>query len=122
MVVVLYGQGIAIQRDKLWARLRGIGRRVPLRLENVTGTEPFLRALFASGSPGRVSPSFGPDPAKACPQLVSLDGDALAVEDDDHAAGRVGGVEGLIDSRLQRLEDLVDLVPPAGKEALAAQE
>jgi len=65
VVVVLYGQGIAIQRDKLWARLRGIGRRVPLRLENVTGTEPFLRALFASGSPGRVSPSFGLDPADA---------------------------------------------------------
>jgi hypothetical protein len=65
VVVLLYGQGIAIQRDKLWARLRGIGRRVPLRLESATASEPFLRALFASGSPGRLFSSFGLDPAEA---------------------------------------------------------
>jgi hypothetical protein len=65
VVVLLYGQGIAIQRDKLWARLRGIGRRVPLRLESATASEPFLRALFASGSPGHLFPSFGLDPADA---------------------------------------------------------
>ena len=62
VVVLLYGEGIAIQKDKLWARLRGIGRRVPLRLEDAAGAEPFLRALFAVGSAG---PFFGLDPADA---------------------------------------------------------
>jgi len=65
VVVLLYGQGIAIQRDKLWARFRSIGRRVPLRLENASASEPFLRALFASGAPGTLFPSFGLDPAEA---------------------------------------------------------
>ena len=36
--------------------------------------------------------------------------------------GSFGEVYRAIDPRLQRLEDLVDLVPPAGNEALAAQE
>ncbi len=47
VVVVLYGQGIAIQRDKLWARLGALGTRVPLRLDGAAAPEPFLRALFA---------------------------------------------------------------------------
>jgi hypothetical protein len=49
VVVVLYGSGIAIQRDRLWARLRPIGLRVPLRLEGAAAAEPFLRALFVPG-------------------------------------------------------------------------
>jgi hypothetical protein len=60
VVVILYGEGIAVQRDKLWARLRGIGSRVPLRLEGATASEPFLRGLFASGSlfsPGGLDPA-----------------------------------------------------------------
>jgi hypothetical protein len=52
VVVILYGEGIALQRDKLWARLRGLGTRVPLRLEGATASAPFLRALFAAGSNG----------------------------------------------------------------------
>ncbi len=48
LVVVLYGQGIAIQRDGLWRRLRRIGTRIPLRLEGVLSSDAFLRALFAS--------------------------------------------------------------------------
>jgi hypothetical protein len=59
VVVILYGQGIAIQRDKLWARLRGVGARVPLRLEGATASEPFLRALFAAGSNGLPFSSLG---------------------------------------------------------------
>jgi hypothetical protein len=47
LVVVLYGQGIAIQRDGLWRRLRGIGRRISLRLEGAQTSDAFLRALFA---------------------------------------------------------------------------
>jgi hypothetical protein len=65
VVVILYGQGIAVQRDKLWARLRGFGRRVPLRLEGATASEPFLRALFASGAQASLFSSFGLDPAEA---------------------------------------------------------
>lgn len=49
LVVVLYGQGIAIQRDRLWRRLRGTGTRVPLRLQGAQASEPFLRALFGPG-------------------------------------------------------------------------
>src|SRR5439155_275626 len=39
LVVMLYGQGIAIERDKLWRRLRGLGSRVPLRLEEAQTSE-----------------------------------------------------------------------------------
>jgi hypothetical protein len=47
VVVLLYGRGIAIQRDTLWSRLRPKGLRVPLRLEGVAGPEAFARALLA---------------------------------------------------------------------------
>jgi hypothetical protein len=50
LVVLLYGQGIAIQRDKLWRRLRGLGTRVPLRLAGAQTSEAFLRALFATSA------------------------------------------------------------------------
>ncbi|PYQ19113.1 MAG: hypothetical protein DMF81_22910 [Acidobacteria bacterium] len=48
LVVLLYGQGIAIQRDRLWRRLRSRGTRVPLQLEASEGSEGFLRALFGT--------------------------------------------------------------------------
>ena len=47
VVVMLYGRGIAVQRDKLWSRLRPKGVRVPLRLEGVAGPDAFVRALLA---------------------------------------------------------------------------
>jgi len=50
LVVMLYGQGIAIQRDKLWRRLRSVGTRVPLRLEGAQTSESFLRALFGTSA------------------------------------------------------------------------
>src|SRR5262245_28661058 len=49
LVVVLYGQGIAIQRDKLWGRLRGMGTRVPLRLGDDSTAAAYLRGLFGTG-------------------------------------------------------------------------
>ena len=49
LVVVLYGQGIAIPRDGLWRRLRSIGTRIPLRLEGTQTSDAFLRTLFAPG-------------------------------------------------------------------------
>jgi hypothetical protein len=48
VVVVLYGRGIAIQRAKLWARLRTVGLRIPLRLDGAVAPEPFLRGLFGA--------------------------------------------------------------------------
>jgi hypothetical protein len=50
LVVTLYGQGIAIPRDKLWRRLRRIGTRIPLRLEGAQTSESFLRALFGTSA------------------------------------------------------------------------
>jgi hypothetical protein len=65
VVVILYGHGIAIQRDKLWARLRGVGTRVPLRLEGATASEPFLRALFAASPTGSLFSATGVGPDNA---------------------------------------------------------
>jgi hypothetical protein len=64
LVVVLYGQGIAIQRDQLWRQLRAIGTRIPLRLEGAGASEPFLRALFA-GLFSALGDSAGLDPREA---------------------------------------------------------
>jgi hypothetical protein len=67
VVVVLYAEGIAIQRDKLWGRLRGAGLRVPLRLDAAGGgAGAFLRALFGTADGGTL--------------LSTLSGDAWLVE------------------------------------------
>jgi hypothetical protein len=66
VVVVLYAEGIAIQRDKLWGRLRGAGLRVPLRLDAAGDAEAFLRALLGTAD-GRTL-------------LSTLSGDAWLVE------------------------------------------
>ena len=70
LVVQLYGSGIAIQPDRLWSRLKPAGIRIPLKVEQITGADGFLRALFGApenGGPGsslfgRVSeaPDFDP--------------------------------------------------------------
>lgn len=52
LVVILYGTGIAIQRDELWRRLGGLGWGVPLRTGEARASEPFLRELFAAGANG----------------------------------------------------------------------
>jgi hypothetical protein len=83
VVVVVYGQGIAIQRDKLWARLRELGSRVPLRLEGATASVPFLRPLFAGREKGTLFSALGPGGA----WLVEA-GDAL------HALCEAGGDAG----------------------------
>jgi len=58
LIVQLYGSGIAIQREKLWARFKGAGVRVPLNLEDATGTERFLEALFGSREPVNTAPAL----------------------------------------------------------------
>jgi hypothetical protein len=60
VVVLVYGEGIAIQRDKLWQRLRGLGTRVPLRLDGATASGAFLRGLFAASPQGTVFSALGP--------------------------------------------------------------
>ena len=58
LVVQLYGGGIAVQRDRLWKRFKGVGLRLPLNLEGTNATEPFLQALFGAGEPGRGGPAL----------------------------------------------------------------
>jgi len=87
VVVILYGEGIALQRDKLWARLRGVGTRVPLRLDGATASAPFLRALFATGSNGRPFSSFGLEPNDA---WIVEAGDSLHALCEAQATGATG--------------------------------
>lgn len=97
LVVVVYGQGIAIQRDQLWRQLRATGTRVPLRLEGATASEPFLRALFADlfSSPRE---SAGPD---AHGTWIVEAGDALHALCEESAAPRPARAVGLSYSRLR---------------------
>ena len=46
VVVQLYGDGIALQPDKLWSRLKASGMRIPLRLDGVRHSGDYLRTLF----------------------------------------------------------------------------
>jgi hypothetical protein len=46
VVMVIYATGIAIQRDRLWSRLRAAGARIPLRLDGQARSEAFLRGLL----------------------------------------------------------------------------
>lgn len=50
LVVILYDQGITIERNQLWQRFRDVGVRVPLALGDATTTKPFLHELF-TGTP-----------------------------------------------------------------------
>ncbi len=56
LVVMLYGEGITIERNTLWKRFRSMGTRVPLDLSGCESSELFLSALFT----GRGSPSQAP--------------------------------------------------------------
>ena len=46
LVVQLYSRDIAVQPEKLWARLKARGTRIPLTLEGVNNRDGFLRTLF----------------------------------------------------------------------------
>lgn len=59
LVVILYDQGITIERNQLWQRFREVGVRVPLALENAITTKPFLRELF-TGRPADAGPGIAP--------------------------------------------------------------
>src|SRR6266571_1893308 len=46
LVVMIYGQGIAIEREALWKRFREVAVRIPLSLGAAETTAPFLTELF----------------------------------------------------------------------------
>jgi hypothetical protein len=101
LVVVLYGQGIAIQRDQLWRRLRTIGTRVPLRLEGAEASGPFLRGLFAglfSALGDSDSDSAGLDPGAA---WIVEAGDALHALCEERAGAGFLRAVGLSYTRLR---------------------
>jgi hypothetical protein len=46
LVLQVYSADIAVQREKLWGRLKSQGTRIPLSLEGVRNRDGYLRALF----------------------------------------------------------------------------
>jgi len=58
LVVQIYGSGIAVQREKLWARFKGVGVRVPLMLEGANAPQRFLEELFGTPEPGNHAPAL----------------------------------------------------------------
>jgi hypothetical protein len=67
LVVQIYGNGIAVQRDILWNRFKGAGVRVPLNLEGANSTEAFLQALFGARDDGRTAPALLAAAAESAP-------------------------------------------------------
>ena len=51
LVVMIYGQGVAIERETLWKRFREAAVRVPLSLGAAQTTAPFLAELFTGLPP-----------------------------------------------------------------------
>jgi hypothetical protein len=72
LVIQIYGSGIAVQRDRLWSRFKGVGLRVPLDLEGTDESRAFLQALFGERAPGTSAPAIFAA-ATASAQLAPLD-------------------------------------------------
>lgn len=51
LVVMIYGEGIAIEREKLWRQFRDVGLRIPLDLGESQTSGPFLAELFTGKPP-----------------------------------------------------------------------
>ena len=58
LVVLIYGSGIGVQRDRLWKPFTGMGVRVPLNLEGAGTTDAFLRELAGERDVGRGMPAL----------------------------------------------------------------
>src|SRR5437762_1311116 len=83
LVVQIYGSGIAVQREKLWARFKGVGVRVPLILEGANAPQRFLEELFGTPNsssrnrwgafaPSSIKELFGtPEPGGHAPALLA---------------------------------------------------
>ena len=59
LVVILYEEGMALERDKLWQRLHSMGTRVPLSINGAENRDAFVRALFTGQSPVGAIPQAG---------------------------------------------------------------
>lgn len=59
LVVILYEEGIALERDKLWQRLHSMGTRIPLNIDGAENRDAFVRALFTGQSPVGAGPHAG---------------------------------------------------------------
>jgi hypothetical protein len=59
LVVQLYSRDIAVQPEKLWARLRARGTRIPLTLEGVNNRDGYLRTLFGVRDGDQQASLFG---------------------------------------------------------------
>lgn len=82
VIVQIYGRGIAIQPDKLWARFKGSGARVPLALQGASRPDAFLSALLGSASAG-AAPSLI-QAFRGSPGVDVLDGWAIEAGDALH--------------------------------------
>jgi hypothetical protein len=58
-VVQVYSGDIAVQREKLWGRLRAQGTRIPLSLDGVKNRDGYLRTLFGVQSDDHNGSLFG---------------------------------------------------------------
>ena len=58
-VVQLYSRDIAVQPEKLWARLSARGTRIPLTLDGAKNRDGYLRALFGVRSDDQKGSLFG---------------------------------------------------------------
>jgi hypothetical protein len=59
LVVMVYGQGIAIERESLWKRFREVAVRIPLSLGAAQTAAPFLAELF-TGLPASAGANAAP--------------------------------------------------------------
>ncbi|HEX5484082.1 MAG TPA: hypothetical protein VFZ08_15780, partial [Terriglobia bacterium] len=95
--VILYDQGITIERNQLWQRFRDVGVRVPLALGDATTTKPFLHELFTGKPAGAGGPMTNTlfDAVGKTPRPSQHD--IWVIEADDALAGLCGraGAESL---------------------------
>jgi hypothetical protein len=88
LIVQLYAGSIAIQREKLWHRFKGIGVRIPLNLEGTDGTGQFLQALFGA------SEAAGNLPALLAAATASTPLDAWLIESHEALYALCDGTNG----------------------------
>jgi len=107
LVIQIYGSGIAVQREQLWSRFKGMGVRVPLKLAGTNGTDGFLQTVFGARE-------HGTPPALLAAAIASTPLDAWLIESHEalHAlcdarAGETsaGALTGLSYDRLRAYRD-----------------
>jgi hypothetical protein len=85
LIVIIYGRGIAIERDKLWRKFREIGIQIPLDLRNDQESDSFLRALF-TGNRNETQNGSPPQPFfTKLPNAAPLDVWIVEADDALHA-------------------------------------